>query len=95
MNCLEAADEGCQWFVTEPGNEAMMGEIQDRVTAHQRAYQESKESGRVVQAQKYEVLKTRSEGMQGEVLRRSSQELRERLRARKQELEKEQSCHSE
>ena len=87
MNCLETEEEGCQWFVTEPRNESMMVEIQERVVRHQQSYQESVASGRRVQAQKYEVLSHRAEKLQGEVLQRTSQELRERLRTRKQELE--------
>jgi hypothetical protein len=95
MNCLEATDEGCQWFVTDPENEELMSEIGERVAKHQRISQESTAMGRVVQAQKYEVLTRRAEYVQEEALRRTSQDLRERLKARKQELERDQSCHNE
>jgi hypothetical protein len=87
MNCLEATDEGCQWFATDPENEEMLVEIQDRVSSQKIAQKNSLEAGHVVQAQKYEVLSRRAESVQEEVLRRSSQDLRERLKARRQELE--------
>ncbi len=95
MNCLEATDEGCQWFVTDPENEHLLIEIQDRVSSQKLVQKNSLEAGHVVQAQKYEVLARRAEGIQEEVLRRTSQDLRERLKARKQALEREQSCHNE
>ncbi len=91
MNCLEATDEGCQWFVTDPENEEMVMEIHERVTAHQRQQQTSAAAGREVQAKKYEVLAQRAEGVQEEVLRRTSQELRDRLRVRRQALEGDQT----
>jgi uncharacterized protein YecT (DUF1311 family) len=91
LNCLETTEEGCQWFVTDPNNEHLLMEIHDRVRNHKRIHQESAKAGRVIQSQKYEVLAHRAEQVQGAVLRRTSQELRERLRARRHELEGEES----
>jgi hypothetical protein len=88
MHCLEATDEGCQWFVTDPLDEQLLMEIQDRASFQKQRNQNSLQAGRTIQAQKYEVLTRRAEGMEDEVLRRSSQELRERMIARKQELER-------
>lgn len=88
MNCLEATDEGCQWFVTDPENEKFLIEIQDRVSSHKLAQKHGLEAGHLVQARRYEVFTRRAEGLEEDVLRRSSQELRERLKARRQELER-------
>ena len=59
LNCLEATDEGCSWFVTDPENEELVGEIEERVVQHQRASQEGALMGREVQAQKYAILAQR------------------------------------
>lgn len=85
MNCLEATDDGCQWFLTDPGNEGMLIQIQDRVDFHKRLYQTSVAAGHVVQAQKYAVLLRRAQKMEDGVLEQTSQDLRERLQARRQE----------
>ena len=63
-------------------------EIQDRVSSQKQQLQDSLQAGRVVQTQRYEVLARRAEGVEDEVLRRSSQKLRERMIARRRELER-------
>ncbi len=90
MHCLEAEDGGCRWFVTHLEDEQMLIQITRRAHKHRQQAEESTEAGRTVQAGKYEVLAGRAEAMEGEVLRRVSQDMRERLLARKREMEEEQ-----
>ena len=89
MNCCEAEDGGCKWFVTDPENEQMFIQITKRVHTHRKQAEESAAAGRIVQAGKYEVLASRAETMEGAVLQHTSQELRERLMERKREIEEE------
>lgn len=89
MNCLEAQEGGCQWFVTDPEDEQMVIQITRRAVMHRQQAVESAAAGHEVQAGKHEVLARRSEAMAGEVLRSASQELRERLMAKKREIEEE------
>ena len=87
MNCLEAEDNGCRWFVTDPENEQMLIQITQRAQAHRKQAEQSRTSGRTVQAEKYEILAQRAEALEGETLRHASQDLRARLAARKREVE--------
>lgn len=89
MNCCEAEDGGCKWFVTDPENEQMFIQITRRAHAHRKQAEESAAAGRIVQAGKNEVLASRAEAMEGAVLQHASQDLRERLMARKREIEEE------
>ncbi len=89
MNCLEAQEGGCQWFVTDPENEQMFIQITRRAITHRKQAVESATAGHEVQAGKYKVLADRAEAIEGEVLRSASQELRERMMALKREIEDE------
>jgi FixJ family two-component response regulator len=89
MNCLEAQEGGCQWFVTDPENEQMLIQITRRALTHRKQVAESVAAGHEVQAGKHEVLARRAEAMEGEVLRSASQEQRERMMAKKREIEEE------
>ena len=66
----------------------MLIQISKRTRQH-RHQTEVSAAGRIVQAGKYEVLARRSEAMEAEVLRHASQEMRERLQARKRAIEEE------
>jgi len=87
MNCLEADTDGCRWFAADPHNEQMLIQITQRASSHRRRQQESAAAGHTVQAGKYEILAQRAEKVEEEALRRTSQDVRERLRARKREIE--------
>jgi hypothetical protein len=89
LNCTEAQDGGCQWFLTDPEDEPMLIQISKRTRQHRCQAETSAAAGRTVQAVKYEVLARRSEAMEAEVLRHASQDMRERLQARKREIEEE------
>jgi FixJ family two-component response regulator len=89
MNCLEAQEGGCQWFLTDPADEQMVIQITRRAVVHRKQAAESATAGHEVQAGKHEVLARRAEAMEGEVLRSASQELRERMMAKKREIEEE------
>jgi FixJ family two-component response regulator len=89
MNCLEAQEGGCQWFVTDPENEQMFIQITRRALTHRKQAAESATAGHEVQASKHEILAHRAEVIEGEVLRSASQDLRERLMAKKREIEEE------
>jgi hypothetical protein len=89
MNCLEAQEGGCQWFVTDPENEEMFIQITRRALTHRKHAVESAEAGHEVQSGKHEVLAHRAELIEGEVLRSASQKLREHLMAKKREIEEE------
>ena len=67
----------------------MLIQISKRTRQHRCQAKTSAAGGRTVQAGKYEVLARRSEAMEAEVLRHASQEMRERLQARKREIEEE------
>ena len=67
----------------------MLIQISKRTRQHRRQAEMSAAAGRTVQAGKYEVLARRSEAMEAEVLRHASQQMRERLQARKRALEEE------
>lgn len=95
MNCLEAADDGCQWFFTDTGNAGMLIQITQTVRKHQQQEQDSMEAGYIVQAGKEAVLARRSEAIEKEVylrcdvetLSNCSQDLKERLKARRCQFE--------
>jgi len=95
MNCTEALEGGCQWFLTDPEDEHMLIHITKRARTHQQQAEESRTAGRIVQAGKYDEQARRAGTVETEVLRRASQDLRERMLARKQELERDQSCPNE
>jgi hypothetical protein len=90
MNCLEAEGNGCRWFATDPENEQMLIQITERAQAHRKRAEQSRASGRTVQAEKYELLAQRAEALEGEALRHASQDLRARLAARRREVEERQ-----
>src|SRR5437588_794226 len=79
LNCTEAQEGGCQWFLTDPEDERMLIQISKRTRQHRCQAEASAEAGRTVQAGKYEVLARRSEAMEAE-LRRQLREAREQLR---------------
>jgi len=97
MNCLEVEDGGCQWFFTDSGNAGMLIQITERVRKHQQQEHESAAAGHEVQAGKAAVLARRAEAIEREVyahsdleaIPNSSQDLKERLKARRRELEEE------
>ncbi len=89
MNCTEAQEGGCQWFLTDPEDELMLIQITTRAHTHQQRAEESRASGRTVQAGKYETLARRAAVVEAEVLRNASQDMRARLQARKREMEEE------
>jgi hypothetical protein len=67
----------------------MLIQISKRTRQHRCQAEASAAAGRTVQADKYEVLARRSEAIEAEVLRQASQDMRERLQARKREIEEE------
>lgn len=75
LHCTEAADGGCAFFVTDPGDEGQVNALQERACDHRARQQQSLEAGRTVQAGKYETLARRTE----ELHERACQ-MRERLR---------------
>ncbi len=97
MNCLEAADGGCEWFFTDPGNAGMLIQITKTVRKHQQQEQKSTTAGHVVQAGKAALFARRSEAIEKEVYSRCdiealpncSQDLKERLKARRSEIKEE------
>ncbi len=89
LNCTEAQEGGCQWFLTDPEDEPMLIQISKRTRQHRHQAEASAAAGRTVQAGKYEVLARRSGAMEAEALRHASQEMRERLQARKRAIEEE------
>lgn len=88
-NCMEADDGGCQWFATDPSNEQMLIQISRRASLQRKQQRESATSGYIVQADKYGILAQRAEAIEEEVLRKTTQEMRDRLKARKREIEEE------
>jgi len=94
MNCTDAEDGGCRWFVTDPENPEMLIQITQTVRKHQQQEQESIEAGRKVKAEKYGILADRSASLEKEVLSRCDietlpncgQDLKERLKARRREI---------
>lgn len=79
MNCTEATDEGCVWFLTDPNDTEMQTELQQRVSAHRAKRQESAEAGRTGQAHKYGVMVERTERLRDEALQKASDEVRRAL----------------
>src|SRR5258708_37522030 len=60
MNCTEALEGGCQWFLTDPEDEQMLIHITKRARTHQQQAEESRAAGRTVRAVKYETLARRA-----------------------------------
>ena len=95
MNCTTAEDGGCQWFFTDPANAGMLIQITQTARKYRQQERESTKAGHEVQAEKYNVLALRSESLEKEALSRcdiealpnSSQDIKERLKARKREIE--------
>jgi len=79
MNCTEATDEGCVWFLTDPNDVEMQTELQQRASRHRAKQQESAEAGRTVQAHKYAVMAERTERLRDEALHKASDEVRHAL----------------
>lgn len=97
LNCTEAEDGGCKWFLTDPRNAGMLIQITEIVRKHKQQEQESLEAGREVQAEKYHALASRSSSLEAEVFSRCdieafpncSQDLKDRLKARYLEIKEE------
>ncbi|HZU70499.1 MAG TPA: hypothetical protein VFA09_24720 [Ktedonobacteraceae bacterium] len=95
LNCTTAEDGGCRWFATDPQNAEMLIQITKTVRAHQQQEQESIRSGHEVQAEQHGILSRRAEALEIEALSRcdlealpeSSQDLKERLKTRLQEIQ--------
>lgn len=94
MNCTDAEDGGCRWFVTDPESSEMLIQITQTVNKHRRQEEKSIEVGREVQAEKYGILARRSASLEKEAFSRCdietlpncSQDLKERLKARRREI---------
>jgi hypothetical protein len=68
MNCTEAGDGGCRYFVTDPGNEKMVTELGDRADTHRRRQRESLAKGRTVQAGRHGLCAERTEDLRRQAL---------------------------
>jgi hypothetical protein len=79
MNCTEATDEGCVWFLTDPSDGEMQAELQQRANAHRAKQQESAQAGRTEQAYKYGVMAERTERLRDNALQKASNEVRRAL----------------
>jgi hypothetical protein len=96
-NCTEAEDGGCRWFLTDPGDSGMLIQITQTVHKHRQQEQKSINAGREVRAEKYGILAQRSASLEKEAfshcdietLPNCSLDLKERLKARKHEIEEE------
>lgn len=97
MNCTNAEEGGCRWFLTDPKDAGMLIQITQTVRKHRQQEQESIKAGREVQAEKYHALASRSASLEKEALSHCdidalpncSQDVKERLKARKFEIEEE------
>ena len=95
LNCTTAEDGGCRWFLTDPGNAGMLIQITQTARRYRQQEQKSTAAGRVVQAGKYAVLAHRAETVEKEVLSHcdidalpdSGQDIKERLKARRREID--------
>ncbi|MDQ3802758.1 MAG: hypothetical protein M3416_02755 [Acidobacteriota bacterium] len=87
MNCTEAQEGGCAWFVTDPGNEEVLQELDEKARAQRRAQEESAAAGRAVQAEKREAMASRTEALRDEAVRLAPREMVERLRERYRQIE--------
>jgi hypothetical protein len=77
MQCAEAKDGGCTFFVTDPGDDRQIQQLAERGRSHRRRQQEFLAAGRTVGAGKFEALARRTED-----LHERSLEMRERLKER-------------
>lgn len=68
MNCTEAEDGGCRYFITDPSNPRMVDELNDRACGHRHRQQESLAKGQTVKAGRYEVLASRTESLKERAL---------------------------
>lgn len=87
MNCTEAQEGGCSWFVTDPGNEEVLRELEGKAREQRRAQEESAAAGRAVQAGKREAMARRTEALRDEAVRLAPREMVERLRERYRRIE--------
>lgn len=79
MHCTETTEEGCAWFLTDPNDMQMQRELHERASEHRAKQQESRASGRTVQAHKYGVMAERTERLRDESLQKASDEVRQAL----------------
>jgi hypothetical protein len=79
MHCTEATVEGCAWFLTDPNDMQMQRELHERANEHRAKQQESRASGRTMQAHKYGVMAERTERLRNESLQKASDEVRRAL----------------
>lgn len=87
LNCTDARDGGCPWFVTDTGDEGMLRELDGKAREQRRRQRESTRAGRHVQAGKRESLARRTEALRDEALRLAPAEMVERLRRKSRQIE--------
>lgn len=92
LNCLESSEDGCLWFFTDPTDEQLVMEIEQRVSTHELQYQESLASGHKVKASKIEILLNRAKQIQDTVLERTTPIILDRLKARQQKIRDERAA---
>jgi hypothetical protein len=80
LACLEATDDGCAWFATDPDDEAIVEEIRERATERRAGADRAAAAGNVVLSGKLAVLAGRAESFVDQTA--AARESLARLRAR-------------
>lgn len=68
MNCTEAEEGGCRYFLTDPKDKKMLSELKERAGMHRQRQRESLVKGYTVQAGRHEVCADRTEDLRERAL---------------------------
>ena len=82
LQCLEAADEGCAWFATDPTDERCLVESNERADAREKDEVEAGDRGALVLASKLGVEARRARSMADAITAAAPADALDRLRAR-------------